>query len=452
MKRKIYESARLVGVLGTIMTLAISLLPVTSMAQLDGPPLVMEVGDGWARNTVNTAVFRKNSLVSNDSVQYVGYYDGDGFLVLGKRPLDGEQWEVRKTSYRGHATDAHNVISLMLDGAGYLHVAWDHHNSRLRYAKSIAPGSLCLGDEQPMAGSAETNVTYPEFFYLPDGDLLFFYRDGGSGAGNLVINKYAVAQEKWTRLHTNLIDGEGKRNAYWQAYVDNQGAIHISWVWRESPDVASNHDMAYACSKDAGVTWQTTKGKPYTLPITADNAEYAARIPQGSELINQTAMAADEDGNPFIATYWRETGTTIPQYKIIYYAKNKWEIKSLDFRKTAFSLSGHGTKEIPISRPQLLVKGKGKHVSALMLFRDVERGSKASILKIDRMDEHTFEIIDISNIPLGAWEPTYDTELWRNQYKLALFVQQTEQKDGEGLLDATPTKVKIIEWYPHFDK
>jgi hypothetical protein len=32
-------------------------------------------------------------------------------------------------------------------------------------------------------------VTYPEFHALPGGDLLFLYRDGGSGGGNLAMNR-----------------------------------------------------------------------------------------------------------------------------------------------------------------------------------------------------------------------------------------------------------------------
>lgn len=432
-----------------ILAIGILSIPMVGLAQPQDAR-VMDVGLGWAKNTVNTAVFRKNSLVSNDVFQFVSYYDGEGFLTIGKRQLNSESWTVQRTAYTGHAADAHNVISMMVDGDGYLHVAWDHHNGRLRYAKSTEPEGLQLGEEEAMIGSEENRVTYPEFFALPNGDLLFFYRDGGSGAGNLIINKYELSQKKWTRLHTNLISGEGQRNAYWQAYVDQKGTIHVSWVWRESPDVASNHDMAYTCSKDGGLTWQRSDGKPYTLPVTAENAEYAARIPQQSELINQTAMAADEDGNPFIATYWRSADSQVPQYKIIYLTKGKWQVKSLDFRTTAFSLSGHGTKEIPISRPQLLVSGKGKKTALLLLFRDKERGSKASALKLNDIRKDNFEIVDLSSGSLGAWEPTYDTELWRSKKSLALYVQQTDQKDGEGLLDVEPTTVRVIEWQPDF--
>jgi hypothetical protein len=107
-----------------------------------------------------------------------------------------------------------------------------------------------------MVGVDEGSVSYPEFYRTPNGDLLFCYRDGGSGRGDLVINRYQVDSGAWTRLHSNLISGEGKRNAYWQAFLDHHGTMHVSWVWRESPDVASNHDMAYARSRDGGQTWE----------------------------------------------------------------------------------------------------------------------------------------------------------------------------------------------------
>ena len=82
--------------------------------------------------------------------------------------------------------------SLSMD-RGVLHVAWDHHNSPLRYARGDAPGSLDLGETIPMTGRRETRVTYPEFYNLADGGLLFIYRDGESGSGNLVMNRYDVA-------------------------------------------------------------------------------------------------------------------------------------------------------------------------------------------------------------------------------------------------------------------
>ena len=72
-----------------------------------------------------------------------------------------------------------------------------------------------------------------------------------------------VAARKADRLAWVAFE-EGKRNAYWQACVGANGAIHLSWVWRESASVESNHDMAYACSKDGGKTWQVQWPIHYT--------------------------------------------------------------------------------------------------------------------------------------------------------------------------------------------
>ncbi|MGV7209656.1 BNR repeat-containing protein [Oxalobacteraceae bacterium A2-2] len=406
----------------------------------------VEVGPGWARNSVNAVVFRKNSLVTDGDTQYIAYYDGEGRVVLGKRMLGQSAWTLRQTQYGGNVADAHNSISIMVDGAGVLHVAWDHHNNALHYARALAPGSLELGPQQAMVGRDERSLSYPEFFRLPDGNLLFLYRDGGSGRGNLVANRYDTASGAWTRLQDNLISGEGRRSAYWQAFVDHLGTIHVSWVWRESPDVASNHDMAYARSRDGGRTWERSDGTPYALPITADSAEYAARIPQHSELINQTSMAADRDGRPYIASYWRAAGSAVPQYRVLYRDGQGWRQLALDFRKTPFSLGGMGTKAIPIARPQIMVEVRREQPSGLLVFRDEERGSRVSVARIADFRQARWDVLDLTQESAGSWEPSFDTELWRRDGQLHLFLQPVLQVDGEGSSNAAPTMVKVLQW------
>lgn len=405
---------------------------------------LIPVADAWAGNSVNVAVFRKNSLVTHNQNQYVAYYDNDGFLVLGKRKFDSEKWILNRTQYKGNIADAHNVISLMVDGDGFLHVSWDHHGHKLNYAKSIEPESLVLGEKSDMSGLNEGNVTYPEFFRMPNGDLIFMFRDGQSGKGNLVINKYDLQSKTWNQIQTNLIDGENSRNAYWQAFVDGNGAIHISWVWRETWDVSTNHDMCYAKSEDGGVTWFKSNNEQYEIPITASTAEYAWLIPQNSELINQTSMTADDDGYPYIATYWRDSDSEVPQYNIIFFDGKKWDRLNLDFRKSAFSLSGGGTKSIPIARPQIMTNIQDGHRFFYLLFRDEERGSKVSLLTYNN-DNKDQSIEDLTSFSVGAWEPTFDTELWRNKKHLNVFVQKVTQIDGEGKANVAPEKVQILD-------
>lgn len=405
------------------------------------------VGFGWSRNSVNTTVFRNNSLTTHGNIQYIAYYDAEGFLTLGKRPVDTQDWTVERTQYKGNCRDAHNVISIGVDGKGYLHVSFDHHNNPLRYCRSVAPGSLVLGEMMPMTGVDERDVTYPEFYNLEDGDLLFAYRSGGSGRGNLVMNRYDVETGKWSRVQNVLIDGEGKRNAYWQLYVDAKGTIHVSWVWRETPDVATNHDLCYAQSTDGGRTWKKSTGEVYTLPITMANAEIACQIPQRSELINQTSMTADAKGLPYIAIYWRDADSQVPQYRLVWHDGKVWKQEQVSHRKTPFSLSGGGTKCIPIARPRLAIREENGRKEAYYIFRDVERGSRVSMAYTSDLGRKSWEVKDLTNFSVEAWEPSHDTELWKNHNRLDIYVQCAYQGDGEQsvTVDARPVYVLTVD-------
>ncbi|MBQ8521576.1 MAG: BNR repeat-containing protein, partial [Bacteroides sp.] len=179
---------------------------------------LVKVGKGYSSTSVNTTVFRNSSIASLGEWQYISYYDAEGWLTLGKRKLGTEEWTLHRSQYKGNVKDAHNVISLMVDGEGWLHVSFDHHGHPLNYCRSVAPHSLELGGKEAMTGVDEQDVTYPEFYRLANGDLLFAYRSGASGRGNLVLNRYSVSTGKWERIQDVLIDGENKRNAYWQLY------------------------------------------------------------------------------------------------------------------------------------------------------------------------------------------------------------------------------------------
>lgn len=401
-------------------------------------------GEGWAANSVNTTVFRRNSAVSFRRWQFIAYYDAGGYVVLGRRRRGRSAWELRRTGFRGRVRDAHNGISLMVDGAGFVHLAWDHHDNPLHYAVGREPLSLEMGPARGMTGRHERRVTYPEFYRLPSGDVLFFFRDGGSGQGNLLVNRYDVRSRSWSQVCPNLLDGEGRRSAYWQAAVDRAGVIHLSWVWRESPDVATNHDLCYARSRDGGRTWERSTGERYTLPIGAAEAEYIARIPCGSELINTCSMTADREGVPYVAAYWREGGG-VPQYRILYRAPDGWKRLDTDFRRGDFTLRGTGTRRIPLSRPQLVVRGRGRRAVVTLVFRDAGRGGRVSAAVCRDRCRNAWTVTDLTEHSVGAWEPSYDTELWRRKRRLHLFVQRTEQADAEGCTTLEPQPAGILE-------
>jgi hypothetical protein len=253
----------------------------------------------------------------------------------------------------------------------------------------------------------------------------------------MIMKWYDVKTQQWTSLQNNLIDGENQRSAYWQMCVGEKG-IYISWVWRESWDVSTNHDICYAFSADGGKTWKKSTGEKYILPITKATAEHAWEVPQNSSLINQTAMTVDEQGNPFIATYWDNNG--VPQYKVVYLSGGKWNLINTNFHVKPFTLGGGGTKRIPISRPEILVNKSMLY----LLFRDEERDNKIT-LGYTNLQKTQWKIQDLSRVSVGQWEPNFDKELWRDKKQLRIFSQNVTQADGEGLSKADPQPVQILE-------
>lgn len=420
--------------------ICIAVLAGIAAAQTPGVRLI-PIAEGWAKNQINAVIFRRNAVTSFKETQFVAFYDADSRVVVAKRRIGSDNWEIRKTEFKGDLKDAHNSISIAVDGMGFVHLAWDHHNSPLKYSRSKKPYGLEFEKPEPMTGTLENRVTYPEFYNLPNGGLLFFYRDGESGNGRLVMNSYDADKGKWKRVQENLIDGEGARSAYTQIAVGPNGWIHLSWVWRETPDVASNHDICYARSFDGGRTWTKSTGEPYKLPITSDNAEIAWKVPQKSELINQTTMAVDNSGRPYIATYWRDADSSVPQYRVVYLRDGHWRMSQVSDRKTPFSLSGGGTKRIPISRPQIAVDGRRIYV----IFRDAERGNRPSVAVTDAIDRG-WRVVDLADNDLGMWEPSFDLNLWNRKKILDLFVQRVGQGDGEKLEDLAPQMISILEW------
>lgn len=404
-----------------------------------------KVGKGFCQTSVNTSIFRQSSVISYGDWQFCAYYDKKGRVVLAKRKLDSRKWQRKTTRFRGNIKDAHNVISLGIDGEGYLHMAFDMHSRPLKYARSIKPFSLKMSALMPMNGVLEDKVTYPEFYTLENGDLLFAYRYGCSGNGNMVLKRYSVKDKNWQTIHENLLDGEGERNAYWKMIVDTKGWLHLSWVWREAPDVATNHDLCYAKSLDGGLTWQKSDGTEYELPIRMKNSEVAVKIPQNSELINQSGIGVDEMGHPFISAYWKDPGNEVPHYRLVWNDGEKWRISQVGKRTKTFTLKGRGTKMVSISRPQVLVKDK----EVFYLCRDFERGSRVSMAHCKDITNPEWEWSDLTDFSVDAWEPTFDINLWNYRWELNLFVQTTHQGDGERPADHPKKSSKVYIYAPN---
>lgn len=406
----------------------------------------------WAGSSINVVANVRHSVFTHGRTQFSAYYDADGTMVLAKREIGADQWETRRTAHKGNVADAHNAISLVVDGAGVLHVAWDHHGSSLNYARGISPGSLKLGSKQAMTGMREGRVTYPQFLRLPGGDLLFLYRDGVSGQGTLVLNRYAVASGTWTTVQASLIDGEGIRSPYWDMTVDSTGTLHLAWIWRDSPDVATNHDLCYARSTDEGRTWKRSDGAPVPLPITAGTAEYVVRVPRNSNLMNPPAIAVDDNGRPYISTYWTPAPGAAPRFHVIHHDGMAWQTIAGPARANVFTLSGTGTRRPPISRAVVLVEPTGSARRIHLIYRDDARGSSPRIVAatFEWPGTGAWTERELTTESVGAWEPAIDPTAWARFRQAPMLVQRVMQRDGDDRVGATvaPTLIGLLVWSP----
>ena len=80
----------------------------------------------------------------------------------------------------------------------------------------------------------------------------------------------------------------------------------------------------------------------------------------------------------------------------------------------------------------MILYQKGKNTRVGLIFRDAERGGKASLATNTNSDLSDWTLSDLGLEDLGDWEPSFDTYLWQKRNKLDLYVQRVNQIDGEG--------------------
>lgn len=243
-------------------------------------------------------------MITDPPHQFVAYYDSARSMIIAQRKLGENTWK-KKILPETIGWDSHNYIAMALDNKGYLHVSGNMHVDDLVYFQASVPYDVAsLERKENLIGDLENRVTYPDFFSSPEGDLVFTYRDGGSGKGNQIYNRYDPDTRQWSRLLDEpLVDGKGERNAYLHGPVlGPDDYYHLIWVWRDTPDAETNHDLSYARSKDL-VHWEQSDGSAQPLPITYENCEIIDPVPVEQGMINgNTVIGFDLKDRP-VVTY-----------------------------------------------------------------------------------------------------------------------------------------------------
>jgi len=247
-----------------------------------------------------------------------------------------------------------------LDSAGFIHVSGNMHAVPLVYFRSVIANEVGSLSGATMIGSNESSCTYPLFFHDTAGNLVFNYRDGSSGSGNHIFNIYNTGTKAWRRLlNAPFTDGQGARNAYPVGPVLGPDAFwHMVWVWRETPDAETNHDLSYARSRDL-VQWQTAAGANLTLPITLATSEIVDPVPQNGGMINNnTKVGFDAQNRPIVAYHKFDSAGNTQLYNARF-ENGKWVPHKTSSWNYRWAFSGQGTLVFEIQVEPVKVDAAG---------------------------------------------------------------------------------------------
>ncbi len=271
------------------------------------------IAEVWSGNPVGFAFIQQNGFL------FIAFYDGlDKKLVLGQKSLASldSPWSFKKLP-TAIGWDSHNYVALAFDSENILHVSGNMHAVPLVYFRASKPldihsvesvHRMISADTTPDAlrNGRENRCTYPQFLKNASGELIFTYRDGSSGNGSQIWNIYDTETKSWRRFYdVPMFDGEGECNAYFLGpKIGPDGWFHMAWVWRDTPDCATNHDLSYMRSRDL-IHWEKSDGTPQILPVTRSNCEVIAPLQNGQGLLNSHIRMGFDTEKRVIVTYTR---------------------------------------------------------------------------------------------------------------------------------------------------
>ena len=297
-----------------------------------------DISDVWNGVSVGFAFLARPDAV------YIGFYSYDQTMTVGKRPFDSDRWEFKKLPTK-IGWDSHNSIAMAFDADDCLHVAGNMHACPLVYFRASKPNDVSsLERVEHMTGDSEARCTYPTFTYNKEKRLIFTYRFGVSGNGVQIWNAYDEKTRSWSRmLDKPLFDGRNLMNAYFVGpTLGPDGYFHVAWVWRDTPDAATNHDLSYARSIDL-VRWEKSNGEPCELPITIESGEIVDPVPaKGGILNSHVRMSFDQKGR-VVLTYTKYDANGRLQIWNARLEENGWNLVQATDWDFEWNFSGGGS-------------------------------------------------------------------------------------------------------------
>lgn len=372
------SSRRFLGVTAVLFVLVLSSVVADSVRV----ERVLPVGQVWSGHSVGFCLYTAAPY------QYVAYYDADRQLTIATRHLDSDEWS--KRSLPEHVNwDSHHYITLAVDPEGFVHVSGNMHSDPLVYFRTAKPHDIStLERVGSMVGRDEQKCTYPQFLTDADGNLQFLYRDGKSGDGVQLLNRYDADAKKWTRLLSEpLFDGLGAVSCYPEGPVlGPDGYFHLVWVWRVHGGCETNHQLSYARTKDL-VLWESAAGDPIELPITPRNANLIVDpVPVEGGMINETTLVGFDRRGRTIVSYHKFDDHGYTQAYNARLEKGAWIIHQTSDWEYRWYFSGGGTISNDVDLGPVAVSEDGRLTQG---YKHVKHGQGVWVL-----DEETLKPVE----------------------------------------------------------
>lgn len=287
----------------------------------------------WVANKVSFAL----QTVGNK--QFAAYYDKNRMMTVASREIGSSNWQKTTLPNELH-WDSHNYVAMAVDKQGYIHVSGNMHVNPLVYFRSEKPFDISsMLELNKMTGINEEDVTYPKFFYNNEGDLLYSYRSGSCGNGNILVKRFLPETMEWELyLKEALFEGiepNDDRAAYHQFVKDSEGNFHFLWIWRWTPMVETSHQICYATTPDL-INWKNAAGEEISLPHRPDDEKLIVDpTPTKGGMSNaRYRIILTPDEKP-LAGYVKYDEEGLTQFYLAHFKNGNWvskQISDWDFR------------------------------------------------------------------------------------------------------------------------
>lgn len=290
----------------------------------------------------------------------IGKRDTSGtwtFAVL--RNPDGTVWT--------EADDiGHKQPTIVVDGAGVLHVWADMHNlsDGMRYFRADAPGGMSFTRQSDIPATGL--YTYPVAKRAPNGDVYLMIRsyDAATYDGEGELYRWAMSGSSGSWSHVGTFAAANDAVVYPDDMTfGSDGSIHLLWEWAKSLPRSLRHYGSYLRYSPTGGGWSYADGTAATLPVGLANAKLFFLPLQSGEVfttdqtlkgLQSAKLALDDYNQPTIAYRYRPTdGSGDANFDVW---RVRWSGTSWSSREKIYTASNNVPAALGISRTAAQVR------------------------------------------------------------------------------------------------